>query len=241
VKITTEEDKNELGFVLELEQMKRLMHFELADKNSKFHDVVSGYDTMGTRSTVRIFAKDSIAFIELMLGRKYEKLSRYREQSHSVNEQDFTVYSSWSKVAPDSQLVRVEVPIIPEGYGLVEGLRSKNFGVYNCDQTKRLNSPMAWKPTYFDKKTDERLEGLYLTCVIDMNMNLSLSFEPNHIYTAKGSHTKLLVFSLTDEIYLYDGGALKPSNLSSANVDIEMINITDRVNSSVDLKKILGV
>jgi hypothetical protein len=241
VTITTASDKDQL-FVIMSEEIKRKVRREMGNRSSYFNNRFAEFDTSGTIQTVLIYAKDSIPFLELMTGRKYKSLSRSTEKAVSVNEGDYSVYSTENPVMPDSQLVKIYLPKeMPTATAFVAGLASPQFGVYNCDQTRRLKDPIALRPTYFDKKTGERLENLYVTCVIDLDINASLSYHPNHLFCNSRGNTKLVVISDNNEIYLFEKTAFSEINMGNVNVEMKVVNITDKVESPDDLKRILGV
>lgn len=130
---------------------------------------------------------------------------------------------------------------IPPSPGLVRGLSSANFGVYNCDQTKRITAPVALTPTYYDSESGVKIEELYVACVIDLDLNASLSYHPNHLVCNDKGNTKILLFTESKGIYLFDENNFKELDLTKNKVDMQMVNITADITCSDDLKKVLSI
>lgn len=130
---------------------------------------------------------------------------------------------------------------IPTSPGLVMGLSSPNFGVFNCDQTSRIRNPVALAPTYFDAQTGDKLTDLYVACVIDLEINASLSYHPNHIVCNGEGNTKVLLFTRSNEIYLFDKEGFKDLDLSENKADLRMNNITAKVHNPSNLKTVLAI
>ena len=177
---------------------------------------------------------DATDFIELITEMKIDELKVTKVEQ-------VTMYKS-PGLKKDERLVNVlGDEIIPNSPGLVMGLRSAEFGVYNCDQTMRISEPIALSPTYYDKATGKQLKDLYVACIIDLEMNASLSYHPNHLVTNGRGNTKLLVFSETKELYLLDKADFKQLDLSQKHVRMDLTNITEKVKNSDDLQAILDI
>ena len=242
VKYIKAKDYNQIKITFQDDQQLRWFRKGLLGKKSPIRDMSRDLDTLGIVKTVLVFAEDSVEFIEYMCGAPYDQLVRTTEDSKSVNEDDFTVYTT-KDYGPrvDSQLVYVTLPEIPPVAGLVYGLRAKNFGVYNCDQTRRLQEPVALKPIYYDKESKEKIENLFQTCVIDLNINASLSYHPNHIYYSPKGKTKLLIFTTDNQVYFANKSTVDNIDHTVEIVDLEVENVSDRVKNLSDLKKLIGV
>lgn len=130
---------------------------------------------------------------------------------------------------------------IPPSPGLVRGLSSANFGVYNCDQTTRITAPIALSPTYYNSESGAKIEELYVACVIDLNLNASLSYHPNHLVCNDKGNTKILLFTVSKGIYLFDENNFKELDLTDNKVDMQMLDITADIKCSDDLKKVLSI
>jgi len=109
--------------------------------------------------------------------------------------------------------------------------------VYN----KIMEKSLALSPTYFDNNSREKIEDLFVACVIDLNLNASLSYHPNHLVCDESGRNKILLFTKNKNIYLIDENEFKALDLTQYVVDMKMTNITERVNNCDDLKSILNL
>lgn len=130
---------------------------------------------------------------------------------------------------------------IPYAPGLVKGLESPDFGVYNCDQTKRIEDPVAIQPVYFDQATGQQLENLYSASVIDLSLNAALSYHPNHLVCNREGKTKILLFAENRDLYLFDEGDFDALPLKNGAIHLAVTNITKKVNNPSDLQRVLGI
>ncbi|NOQ72798.1 MAG: hypothetical protein GQ574_12380 [Crocinitomix sp.] len=142
----------------------------------------------------------------------------------------------------DTKLVNVlgDEPI-PPSPGLVRGLKSDNFGVYNCDQIFRILHPIPLTPTYFDLETGIKLENLYVACVIDMDMNASLSYHPNHLVVNERGNNQLVLFNEKREVFLMDEAAFKNVDLKQMDAQLNVLNVTHKIKSPADLQELLKI
>lgn len=185
-------------------------------------------------SSVLVF-KDSIElFIEVVMAQKMADLTRTEDKGVVFYKSNFPINSQ-------GQLVVVVDGGIPSSPGLVRGLSSPSFGVYNCDQTDRIPNPIAFSPVYFDKNSGVKIENLQVTCVIDLAINASLSYHPNHLFCNGDKNSKLLLFDNSRNIYLLHESDLASVDLSQQQVELRMTNITSQVKNSNDLKRILEI
>ena len=241
IKVTEGIDRGQLKFALTEDDMIKYRK-GMEGLDGPLREVCEVLDTQGVKNDILVFAKDSIYFLEYMTGYSFDDLQRSKEKSHTPNEPDYTVYKTKDfGYKLDSQLVAVETIKMPARTGLVWELRSNNFGVFNCDQTRRLERPMALRPTYYNKETDERIEDLYMAYVVDMEINSALSYPPNNIYCSSHKKAKVLIFTADDRVFLYNQADLARTNFALVNVDMACQEITDEVDTPEDLKRILGV
>ncbi|MCB9223954.1 MAG: hypothetical protein R2780_06880 [Crocinitomicaceae bacterium] len=233
-------DKGQVEFVMGTYDLKN--YRIVAERNRRITEISDLTDTLGVLKTVHVYNKDTAEFISLLLGTPFKDLDRKIEKAKDAFSQDFTIYQTKDySIKKDSLLVVTTIGTPPEKAGLIYGLRARNFGVYNCDQTLRIQEPMALQPTYYDKETNQKLENLYQTCVIDMNINGSLSYAPNHIYCSKKGRTQLVIFGQDNQVYLFNKADMATVDLTKGNVDMRVTNITKKVDTPQDLKAILGI
>lgn len=188
-----------------------------------------------TEQSALVYQKNIVGFLEAVMEQDFEDLKMERMPNKDI------VYSSGGMVSGVGLVNVVGDEPIPSAPALVNGLKSKGFGVYNCDQTYRIVDPIALQPTYFDKSDGTKLENLYAACVIDLDLNASLSYHPNHLVCNDRGNTKVLVFSDKKEIYLFEKSDFAGINMEDGAVDMFVTNITDRVKNTDDLQNILNI
>lgn len=152
-----------------------------------------------------------------------------------------TIYSLEVPESNASEFNLVGDEPIPNTPGLVKGLQVKGFGVYNCDQTLRIQEPIALNPTYYDKEDGSVLEDLYVACVIDLNLNASLTYHPNHLVCNKKGETKAIIFTNAKEIFLVETSAFKKVELVDGPIALEVENIKAQIKRPADLKRVLAI
>lgn len=121
---------------------------------------------------------------------------------------------------------------------VVNGLRSKSFGVYNCDQAYRMNSPIALKANYKDAESN-LLDGFVVACVIDKRINGSLSFHPSDIQISTKSESYLLLFDKDNQVFFANPEQL--ANLVNGKGDLVLKDITDIASDAQKLKDMLNI
>jgi hypothetical protein len=124
---------------------------------------------------------------------------------------------------------------------LVQGLQCRSFGVYNCDQVKRVKPDVKVKATFVDLNGKPLTNGYNLS-MINLAYNASFGFEPNEFAFESGAETILLLFTTDDKVY-----ALPASEFSAMGIQkngaytFVMTDITNRVKTSAQLKDYLGL
>ena len=124
---------------------------------------------------------------------------------------------------------------------LVQGLRTANFGVYNCDQVYRMGRTQTISPVYVDAGTSLPINSAHVTCVMDLNKNGSFSFDPNFVTLNPNGRNALLLFTMDDHVYYYDPASMRQADLSSGEPTLYMKDVTDQIKSSKDLEKLLKI
>jgi hypothetical protein len=123
---------------------------------------------------------------------------------------------------------------------LVQGLECQNFGVYNCDQIKRVNDRINVRPKFVDGKGIAIL-GIYLLSMIDLNINAAFSFSPFDFKCERGGKTVVLAFTM-DKFYAISADDFAALNInSSGSYTLKMQDITDQIKTTDDLKNYLGI
>ncbi|MGB1102065.1 MAG: hypothetical protein ACPG21_00410 [Crocinitomicaceae bacterium] len=94
----------------------------------------------------------------------------------------------------------------------------------------------------FEAKSEvSELEDLYVACVIDLNLNASLTYHPNHLVCNKKGETKAIIFTNAKEIFLVETSAFKKVELVDGPIALEMENITAQIKRPTDLKSVLAI
>lgn len=125
---------------------------------------------------------------------------------------------------------------------LVRGLNSPSFGVYNCDQIFQLSDQISVRPKYVDQNSGDEITDGHVACVVNLNVNGSFSFSPATISCSQSADQVILLFTKKKEVYALSAQKWKELEAKTkVDVTLEMDNITDRVQTSDDLKKYLGI
>ncbi|UKN00149.1 hypothetical protein K6119_10425 [Paracrocinitomix mangrovi] len=224
-------DKNQVFAALSEQAMRKFN--VLTSGESRISAMV---DEVKIKEKTMLVFRDSLpVYLELIMSEPIEKLDTtmdktkitYLNSLEYKKSKDLTVTFPGSFGTQKSQLIN--------------GLRSFNFGVFNCDQTRRIVDPVALNPTYYNDETGKKLGELYVTCVIDMEINASLSFHPNHLYCNERGNNQLVIFGEGNRVFLLDKTSFKNLDLSNPEVDLAVKDVTDQVKSAKDLATVLGI
>ena len=124
---------------------------------------------------------------------------------------------------------------------MVRGLNSADFGVYNCDQIYRIGKSINISPIYVNAETGNEILNKHVTCVMDLTYNGSFSFHPNNLTLNADGRNVILLFTAKKEIFMFSEDAFAALPKNDYNPTLNMINITDQVKTSQDLKGVLGI
>ncbi len=124
---------------------------------------------------------------------------------------------------------------------MMNGLRSPRFGVYNCDQQRRMGEVISLQPTYIDQATGKQIEKLYSACIIDRRVNASFSFSPTNISFGKSSPSEIILFTSDKNVYHVSSTSLKNLPENGGATELKMKDISAQVKTSEDLKKYLNL
>lgn len=120
---------------------------------------------------------------------------------------------------------------------LVSGLASKNFGVYNCDQVRRIGNPVIVQADFHDIN-DSILGDFKVACLIDKSLNASLSFPPKAFTANRNGNSILLLFDEYGQISAVTENEMKKIQRSETP-DLKVEDLSGRVTNSSDLKAYL--
>ena len=129
--------------------------------------------------------------------------------------------------------------MISKNYLLISGLSAPNFGVYNCDQQKRIPNQISLQPSFFNKSSKSKIENLNTVNVIDRNLNASFSFGASNFVINKNGTTDLVFFDSEGKIYILESKELKSTDLKNGKIDLYLTDVSDKVKTSDDLKAYL--
>lgn len=124
---------------------------------------------------------------------------------------------------------------------VVQGLSSSGFGVYNCDQTYRIQNQVALAPTYINQSDSTEITDKYMACLIDLNYNGSFSYHPNNIVCNSLGRNVLLLFTTDKRIFMLTENDFARIDKSMAGVTMSMQEVTDQIKSPNDLKALLQI
>lgn len=119
---------------------------------------------------------------------------------------------------------------------LVVGLQSPNFGVYNCDQVRRIQNEITASPKYVDKGDNEMTYAV--ACVIDMKLNASLSFDPKAVHYDSKGESVILLFNGLGGLSVVTAETIKDAK-GATTPTLQVEDLSDKVKDSNDLKKYL--
>ena len=221
-------DKDQVYCMLNRKSWNKLS--ELRMEVDSIHSMIQAEDK--EERGVIIPRLKAVGFLEAIIGESIDNMNIERVQQT-------TVYRS-GKTANVLKNVLGDEPI-PYAPGLVKGLESPSFGVYNCDQTKRIEDPVAIQPTYIDRSNGKRIDNLYSASVIDLNLNAALSYHPNHLVCNKQGETKLVLFTEDNQIFLFDNTDFQSLPLDNGPIQLKVHDVTNQVKNPVDLQQLLGL
>jgi len=125
---------------------------------------------------------------------------------------------------------------------LIKGLKVISFGVFNCDQIKRVNKNIRISASYINEKGDTI--NPYFLSMIDLKYNASFSFSPTNFSFNPNSKNVLVLLEKDDDendkIYIVNSESFKsiPKENNGTYV-IKTEEFTDRIKKSSDLKEFL--
>lgn len=124
---------------------------------------------------------------------------------------------------------------------VVSGLSSSGFGVYNCDQTFRIQNRVALAPTYLNATDSTEISNKFMACLIDLNYNGSFSYHPNNIVCNSQGRNVLLLFTNDKKVFMYSENDFASLDKSNSGVILSMKDVTEQIKSPDDLRKLLNI
>ena len=123
---------------------------------------------------------------------------------------------------------------------MIKGLKSRSFGVYNCDQVYRISNRITLRPKYVDQNGNQ-IKNQYVLCVVDLNYNGSFSYNPNSITVNKKGKNVLLLFTEDKRLFVLSEGEYQKMNKDYSQPTIVMTDMTSELSSTEALKEYLNL
>lgn len=170
----------------------------------------------------------------------YSQLSEklFKIKSNYRNELD-NLRNKYRELLTEIQRERV-VAISNPGHRrdvLIRKLEIEGFGVYNCDQVRRIKNPIKIDGVF---KVGTRVIKAMVCYVLDQKANGSFSFNPHAITCNPKSNTNLVVYDDEGNIFFYDSASwLKSHPIKNGKFEFNMRDISDSVTNSADLEKLI--
>lgn len=125
---------------------------------------------------------------------------------------------------------------------LVLGLETEGFGVFNCYGEHQQKAPIRIFPTYLDESTGKEISNQQTASVINKEINNVRTYHPHVINCETKGENMVLLFTNDGKIFMSHALSTSKNKLSdNDNIELKMIDITNQVQSSSDLVKILGL
>lgn len=125
---------------------------------------------------------------------------------------------------------------------LFQTLHCNKFGVYNCDQIKRINQPVSVRPSFTNSSNDEiKPASTSIVSMIDLKRNAAFSFGAKEFTCSANGKNVVLLFS-ENKIYAIQNKEFSELKINkSGKYNLKMEDITDSIHSTKDLEKYLGL
>ena len=120
----------------------------------------------------------------------------------------------------------------------VFGLQCEGFGIYNCDQIKRINHPVKVRPSFGNTELSDKNSNKQMV-VIDKDLNTVFTFFGNEFSIGKNGRNCLLIYS-NGKIF-----GIRENDFNSVHISkdgeyyMPVTEITSEIKSTEDLKKYL--
>ena len=123
----------------------------------------------------------------------------------------------------------------------VSDLSCPKFGVYNCDQAKRVINPLEIQGDFVDEK-GQKISSFRSVSMIDLDINGAISFAPGQIVLNAMGRNILLIYTANKQLFCISEEELKRMNISkSGTYTFQMKNITAEVKDAAQLAKYLRI
>lgn len=149
----------------------------------------------------------------------------------------------WMKYYEEMVAASKEASVIRSG--ITRNLSISGFGVYNCDQIRRLENPVKVLASYINGKG----EGIdaHTTYVLDKNVRGVLTYsgayaglKENEIAFDPGSTQSIMVIAMNGTVSVMKGDELKGKKFGS-KAEFTMQELSSNLSDMNDLKKALGL
>ena len=177
--------------------------------------------------------------MERQIAEAKQKQKEWEEQERKRLEEE---RAKLEKMRQEKAALQAEIRDRQNTYpAIVQGLRSPEFGVYNCDQVYKVEQPLALSPTYVDENGTE-ITSKHVVCVMDLNFNGSLSYHPNNITCSGAGKNVILLFTDDKSVYMLSEEKFNRMDLSkNQRPEFAMQNMTGIIKTSDDLKAYLNI
>lgn len=122
---------------------------------------------------------------------------------------------------------------------LVTGLKCAGFGVYNCDQVRRMTNPVNVRPSFGSSLPNEKPIKTNYLVLIDKDLNASFNFYTNQFSHSKDGKNIVLIYSGEKVYSILEDDFKKGQKLPNGNTEFKLTDISSQVQSIDDLKKFL--
>lgn len=201
-------------------------YIENRKKNERFfHQAIIAVQP--TTNSFLLKAKDVNRFVQLSIGHAMDSMKQ--EVTYST-----LTYEFFEKPTGNDNKRMY-------GASKVMGLVASNFAVYNCDQVGRITYPMAFSPTYYDKKSGKKIKGTRMAYVIDLGINGALSFVPSRLTCSRYGRNKVLLFTSDLDVYIINQNDFAAVNLEAKQPKLFMTNVTSLLQQKGNLKLVFDV
>lgn len=151
----------------------------------------------------------------------------------------YRILNSKTKIVTKNDLGKIMPTEEMKFNGLINGLKSRYFGVYNCDQQRRIENKINVQPVFNITNSLSKVQP-EMVILIDPVLNASLSFGPKNFVCNAKAENIVVIYDVKNRIYIAKD--LKSQGVTSkGRHQIEVVDVTDKVNNIADLKDYLGL
>ena len=140
----------------------------------------------------------------------------------------------------DSVGVEKYIASVEQQQKLTRVLQVSGFGIYNCDQVRRMRNPIRMLAQYRDKHTGDMIENGYTLRLIDPLVNASFIFGPQQFTCSRDAENSLLLFTTEGKCYYISPWNFQQrEKLSNGTTVFGAVDITEKTKNKDDLYALL--